>query len=289
MKRTTFWIPLSSALGGALLLWALWGLVGVQLVASYWTAIRQVFPLAASISDLGQTGDLFGGINALFAAFAFAGVALAAFYQYETWKLQAEETQLARTEHAQQSFEPLFFKLLERLEAVSQPAREIFTSRWVYVVEEAYRLYRTTGAENQTTMHRMPPTLLQTYTEMYEQHQLTLGPYFRSLYHIFKFISNSNLRADEKVLYANIARATLNEAEVAMLGFNCLSGEGRDFIRYVEAYGLLKHVMNNDARELFNSYYAHTASMSSRRRSEYWMERKSEYPPFLNQTAREAE
>jgi hypothetical protein len=33
-----------------------------------------------------------------------------------------------------------------------------------------------------------------------------------------------------------------------MLGFNCLTGVGRDIVPYVEAYGLLKHVKDRPSR-----------------------------------------
>lgn len=281
-KRPDFWAPFLGALGGALLLWVLWGFLGVQLVAKYWAWVKSGLVTTVDMTALGQTGDLFGGVNSLFAAFAFAGVALAAFYQYETWKLQAEETQMARANHIQQSFEPLFFKLLERFESVNERARSAFDRYWEYVVEQGYLAYRSTGAENDPLGSEPRPEVLATFLDAYEDAHSTFGPYFRSLYQIFKFISNSKLTQDQQILYANIARTNLSEIEVTMLGFNCMTGRGKDFVRYVEAYGLLKHVKHSDAREIFNSYYSPSAFMSSRRRFEYWRkEGKARYPHFL--------
>jgi len=270
------------ALGGALVLWILWGFVGVQLVARYWAWVKSGIVTSVDMTALGQTGDLFGGINALFAAFAFAGVALAAFYQYETWKLQAEETQMARAEHIQQSFEPLFFKLLERFESVNERARNEFNSSWQYVVDRGYQAYLSTGAENYQFGSEPGPEVIAAFVQIYEDAHPILGPYFRSLFQIFKFISNSKLTLDQKILYANIARTNLSEVEVTMLGFNCMTSVGKDFIPYVEAYGLLKHVKERDAREIFSSYYSPSAFLSSRRRLEYWRtEGNSRQPHFL--------
>jgi hypothetical protein len=120
------------------------------------------------------------------------------------------------------------------------------------------------------------------FLEIYEDAHPTFGPYFRSLFQIFKFISNSKLTPDQKILYANIARTNLSETEVTMLGFNCMTGMGKDFVPYVEAYGLLKHVKESEAREIFNSYYSPSAFLSSRRRFEYWRTRETaRKPDFL--------
>lgn len=274
--------PLLVALFGALFLWLLWGLLGVQLVAAYWKWVNSAIATSVDLSTLGQAGDLFGGINALFAAFAFAGVALAAFYQYKTWKLQAEATQMARVEHIQQSFEPLFFKLLERFEAVNEPARDVFVKEGQYVVREAYRAYRTSGAEIDQRGAVPRPEVLAPFMSVCEGRNSTIGPYFRSLFQIFKFISKSKLTRDQKILYANIARANLSEIDVTMLGFNCMTKLGKDFVPYVEAYGLLKHVEDRDAVEIFQHYYSPSAFQSSRRRLEYWRtEGKGREPRFL--------
>jgi hypothetical protein len=63
--------------GGVILLWIWWWTHGIHIVAAK----------LVETQTLGQVGDLFGGINALFAAFAFAGVGVAAYYQHLSWKL----------------------------------------------------------------------------------------------------------------------------------------------------------------------------------------------------------
>lgn len=282
-RRPEFWKPFFWALCGALVLWGIWGFVGVQLVAAYWAWVKSSYMQSVDMTALGQTGDLFGGINSLFAAFAFAGVALAAFYQHETWKLQAEETQMARTEHIQQSFEPLFFKLLERFELTNVQASKVFAQNFDWVVEESYRKYRSSGAENDPRGSQPRPEVLAAFLGVASDERVTLGPYFRSLFQIFKFISKSNLTPAQKILYANIVRSNLSEVDVTMLGFNCMTAQGQDFVPYVEAYGLLKHVKATDAREIFDAYYCPTTSMSSRRREEYWRkEGKTSKPHFLS-------
>lgn len=282
LKRSDFWLPLLCALSCALALWFLWGLVGVRFIADYWFSPLTTNFESVDLAALGQAGDLFGGINALFAAFAFAGVALAAFYQYETWKLQTVQTQMARSEHIQQSFEPLFFKLLERLDSVSEKARRDVLNYWEPVVNNGYRAYRYSGAQCEPHRFEYKQEVIHSFLEVYEASSTTLAPYFRSLYQVFKFIANSELTPSQKILYANIARANLSEAEVTMLGFNGMTSEGSDFHHLVEAFGLLKHVKDPDALEIFRAYYSHTAFLSSRCRLDYWhSEGKSHLPYFL--------
>src|SRR5437868_10963910 len=60
--------------------WAAWAMFGARAV------YQAVLPSAAAasaptVADLGQLGDLFGGVNALFAALAVAGVFWAALLQ----------------------------------------------------------------------------------------------------------------------------------------------------------------------------------------------------------------
>jgi len=288
--RVGFWLPLLAAGAAALALWGAWGQWGIQWAANHVATAVPETEKANYMAALGQTGDLFGGINALFAALAFAGVGLAAFYQYESWQLQKEQTRLtqeqarlAREEHIQQSFEPLFFKLLERFESVNADALDVFNNAWEYVVEEAYDGFRSSGAENDPPGSEPHRAVVAAFQDIYERDHSTFGPYYRSLFQIFKFISNSNLTAEQKTQYANITRTTLSEVEVTMLGFNCLNDVGRDFLPYVEAYGLLKHVKDGNAREIFKAYYKDTASMSSRRRIAYWREHRSQLPDFLTE------
>lgn len=282
LKRTDFWRPLLLALGCALALWLLWGLFGVRFIADYWASVKTPDLEPVDLATLGQAGDLFGGINALFAAFAFAGVALAAFYQYETWKLQAIQTQMTRAEHIQQSFEPLFFKLLERFDSVSEKSRRIVLNDWEAIVNNGYRAYRCSGAECAPHREEYKHQVVFSFLQVYEASRMTLAPYFRSLYQIFKFIANSELTPSQKILYANIARANLSEAEVTMLGFNGITSDGADFHHLVEAFGLLKHVKDPDALEIFRAYYSPTAFLSSRYRFDYWhAEGKAHLPDFL--------
>src|SRR5450830_559834 len=64
-------------------------------------------------TELGQTGDSFGGLNALLTAIAGALVFWAGYMQHLTLKQAREEAQKERASRQIQEFESLFFRLLE--------------------------------------------------------------------------------------------------------------------------------------------------------------------------------
>jgi hypothetical protein len=73
----------------AVAVWAAWGLYGAPFVALVWADPGDN---TTTLARLRQAGDLLGGINALFAALAFAGVAIAAYTQWRSSHKQAFES-----------------------------------------------------------------------------------------------------------------------------------------------------------------------------------------------------
>jgi hypothetical protein len=71
-------------------------------------------------SELGQTGDAFGGLNMLLTALAGALVAWAGFMQHQTLKQAREEAAAERESRKVQQFESLFFQLLELSAAITE-------------------------------------------------------------------------------------------------------------------------------------------------------------------------
>lgn len=93
-----------------------------------------------------------------------------------------------------------------------------------------------------------------------------MGHYFRNLYHIVKFVDNSDL--ENKKTYTNFVRAQLSSFELVLIFYNCLSDKGSEkFKPLVEEYSLLKN-MNTDL--VFNqkhlNEYCHKAYKTSANR-----------------------
>jgi hypothetical protein len=230
------------AVGG----WALWWSIGAEYVLRSFTNSTD-----DRLQKLGQIGDLFGGINSLFAALAFAGVAFAAYLQHRNILLQAEQLKEARLQAAaaqaqltmaeegsrRQAFEPLFFRLLEL-----NRDRADKLNLGPYATElrqETAALLRMHLSVDGTVKTRA--LLEQRFERFYLQNEAALGPYYRTLYHTFNLVKNSKLLVETKVQYANIARATLSADELFLLSLDVLTSYGKGFKTLVEHFGILKH------------------------------------------------
>ena len=90
---------------------------------------------------------------------------------------------------------------------------------------------------------------LEGYNLFFEKNQNNLGHYFRTLYHIIKYIDESDIK--NKKTYTNFLRAQLSSHELVLLFYNCLSENGIEkFKPFIEKFSLLK----NMSRELiFNN------------------------------------
>ena len=211
---------------------------------------------AALLQALGQAGDLFGGINALFAALAFVGVAIAAVIQGKT-------LQISLNQQRQQSFEPLFFHLLDLHRNVAVPhvplmgrfdkkqkavrteggvEPSVGFTRAMKILRYALRRMAVALQMDANGRAKLKQACNAYYTTFYDANQDELGPHFRSLYQVFKLIDNSAFEEHMKIRYANIARSTLGKDQLFLLAVNCASQHGAEFKPLVERYGLLKHI-----------------------------------------------
>lgn len=264
----------------ALVLWVLWGLLIIRIVGKYWMGTW-----SPDGQQLGQIGDLFGGVNALFAAFAFVGVAIAAFYQHKTFKLQADQ-------NVRQAFEPLFFMLLDRHSPPSALVAKfdsIPRATQEQPLEQCMATMRLKIFENDGSQGMKAAPLSgvkEIYGQLYWANDGVLAPYFRKLYHLFKFIALSDLPVHMKVQYANIARAGLNKDELLLLAVNCVAPQGVEFKPIIEGLGLLKHLwgadgVNTPDTVFAKAYIGHTATMSHACRVKYWARNPTEQPVWM--------
>ena len=75
-----------------------------------------------------------------------------------------------------------------------------------------------------------------------------VGHYFRNLYHILKFVRDSNL--EDKKLYAQLLRAQLSSRELLLLFYYCLSDLGRKrFKPLVECFAIFEHLPGEELRD----------------------------------------
>lgn len=257
-------------------LWYLWGRYLVLDLAEH---LRNKLPpvpptTAITLEELGQVGDLFGGINALFGALAFIGVACAAYYQRQTFLQQRADSAANKT--------ALEESRLVNAALLSNAKHELFISVFLRTVEELHktidkihlkivpsifpsseyteysmlerdkglkkietllsdmayeikRISNRTSREFKTAKSKIDDL----YYTTYASNSGTLGPFIRNFYNTFYLIEESGMTYTEQNKYSQIALASIQENILIIIMMNGLTDQGKKLKRIVEKYGLL--------------------------------------------------
>ena len=232
-----------------------------------------------------EFGDSAGFANGLFSALAFAGVIFAIVLQKTELVLQRKELKYTRNEiKAQkqemetqnktlrlQRFENTFFQMLNLQEEIVSNLRYTYTENrteiimsgaadgqtrtkkqdyivigrelFEYLFEKAIHPVRRTE-DNRGGM-RSTIECFQLEGYMDSNHPSYFDHYFRHLYHIIKFVKNTQLldSEEERYEYTSIVRAQLSRYELVWLYYNGLSDYGKEkFKPLIEEYALLKNL-----------------------------------------------
>jgi hypothetical protein len=243
-------------LGGVLMLWLFWAL---------FTFLAYDGPESS-----GPAGDKFGGITALFSGLAFAGLVFTLFVQKKELQYQREElshlvTETRETKHhlrdqathlksqsefiERQIFENSFFQLmasfngnLQSMTQMNHPSDQILNGK------DALELINRNIARSVRSSNGMEVGFDTAYTQAYEYYKNNLGPYFRQMYNILKFIGNSGVT--DKKFYSDILRAQLSSAELSLLAYNCASSHGNPEMHpLVMEFELLKFLDEQSVQE----------------------------------------
>jgi hypothetical protein len=228
------------------------------------------FKESQSLSQLGKLGPLSDWIGGL----TIPCFTLASFIVlFLAYRAQKEELQLTRKEMAatraqfiqqnetlsKQAFESTFFQLLVLhhdivKNIVHQVNNASFNGRKYFrrAFEEFIGIYsgqrRNSGIVDGQTFN--PQTdmkaIIIAYKLFFKEHQDQIGHYFRQLYHIMKFIDDSDLNPEDKYKYARFVRAQLSTYELVLLFYNVMAGHGFfKFRELVIRYDVLQN-MNQD-------------------------------------------
>lgn len=228
--------------------WGLWFALAAVSVTGLWYGSYKFMWASYCIDHIGVMGDLFGAVNALFSGLAFAGLLITILMQSKELKLQRDEMEDTREVFKQQTFENTFFQLLRTQQSIIDTMDLITPSSGV--VKASGRDCFKTMYNNLKTHISVTPEFTTVeiantaYTAMYELHQGDLSHYFRHLYHIIKFIDESNIKDKKK--NTSIVRAQLSSYELVLLFYNCLQTFDHDEINkfkpLVERYQLLANL-----------------------------------------------
>ena len=217
----------------------------------------------------GTFGDKFGAVNSLFAGLAFAGIIFTIFLQRKELQLQRKELEATREVFekqnemlSQEKFENTFFQMLSLFHSIvnSLDVRKkkdnsiVKTGRdcFEYFFKELQKsidnqidkknlIISTQGGEllNRNTVSN--ECYINAYDIVYLDFRSDLSHYFRTYYHLIKFIDNSDIK--DKQQYASIARAQLSSYEQILLFYNCMHVNGNQkFKPLIEKYSLFKNI-----------------------------------------------
>ena len=246
-----FYLSIYGLIALLLLVTVVWGLYGFFVYIGF-----------EDYSTRGQSGDMFGGITALFSGLAFAGLIYTLFIQKKELQYQREELsrlvdeQSQTKEHLetqaqqmkqqssfieQQIFENSFFQLLS-----------VFNS-FVANIQYGTSVSRNSGADALEKIYISIHSSIGNssfdaiYERGFERHKNDLGPYFRLIYNILKFLKES--RTPNPKFYSNILRAQLSNVELLLLMYNGASIHGREKMApLMKEFDILKHVDAGDIK-----------------------------------------
>ncbi|RJE71495.1 putative phage abortive infection protein [Reichenbachiella sp. MSK19-1] len=167
---------------------------------------------------------------------------------------QKEEMAIQNSTLKQQKTENTFFQLLANhnsivnsldLLSTGSNGREVLAQGRDCFVQFHKRFERKFSQKK--SLYGIEEVLMK-YNEFFNENVSDLGHYFRNLYHIIKFIDQSDI--ENKKRYTNFVRAQLSSGELAIIFYNCLSDYGnKKFKPLIERYSLLK---NRDQGLLLN-------------------------------------
>ncbi len=242
-----FWWPISIVL-------ILWLVTLTSFMMEIWLPEFGDKFVSIPITERGEFGDMFGGLNALFSGLAFAGLIFTIYLQRKELELQRKELsdtrqvlknqQMEMTEQNKtlelQRFENTFFSLLDTFNGIigTLVINENFTAP-----VRGRSIFR--DGQTKATLSRAL-SINNGIDQWFLRKDTVFGPYFRMIYNILLFIERSEFVLEKgnypnKQFYVHLLRDQLTSHEVLYLAcFGLRSGTKENFKGLIEKYSLLK-------------------------------------------------
>lgn len=246
--------------------------------------ISGVLGLGLDGLSIGDWGDSFSALNAVFSGAALIGLGATIYLQ-----LQFAQRQIA--DNGKAEFERVFFQLLKLIRELRSDL--VFTERSSGLrseySREIDRIYPkvsgsygvgpdtkpkiSTGTDAIYSAFRVVTNkidkrlvagdqisekqLAQIYNVTVNRyHEAEFGPYFRSIYSLLKRIDSSRyLSETEKLDYSRLLRSQMTSHEAILLGLNSIAPHSKDLKHYVESYRMLKYSASGRIREELSRHF----------------------------------
>jgi hypothetical protein len=213
-----------------------------------------------NFSNSGEFGDSFGPLSALMASIA-ALSAIAAFRaqaseairvrgrdnEQDALSTSDRERQISRNfqidERARrQVFESTFFRLVETFRNLVESLQVEDPYGKSYKGNSAFEVLLERYRQRIELEEQSPEDAWKDFSKEFKN---DLNHYFRLLYHVVRYVSREDL--EEEYFYIQILRAMLTDAELCLIGINCIYGEGREkFKVLIEKYALLHNLSEEE-------------------------------------------
>ncbi|MGJ3438645.1 putative phage abortive infection protein [Pseudomonas sp. Je.1.5.c] len=235
------WVVFRIAKGLALNIGSYWKISSVLLsVLAVYSAFFIILLWEVPFTEIpgqlreGTFGDSFGTLNTLFSGFAFSGVLISLLFQRKD--LTETRRQITRQQIESQFYSMLSLQHsvvaefdLKKDGAVTMAGRDCFKT-WYNYLRKCYleRLRNHDGGVEEA------------YEDVWVRYRGDLSLYFRSLYSVFRYVSECD--HSDKLKFGVIARSFLSDFELVILFYNCLSLRGYGFQKYAEEFAIFNNL-----------------------------------------------
>lgn len=209
----------------------------------YENFISNEYPI--HLPSAGTVGDFIGGIVGTI--FTLVGI----FLLYETLQFQRKELSESKKVFIKQQFDNTFFELLrnfnEAIKNIRQatPAGKKFQRQLFDYGQETMQSDFTP----ERTFFLNRNQALDLYQRFYVDYVGVTSVYFKTLYRIYKVISESEITEKDKISYSKILRAQLTNSELFLIRYNAMTDNGQKSIYYINKYNILKHLSHFELLE----------------------------------------
>lgn len=219
-------------------------------------------------SEFGDFGDYVGGV--LGSLIALVSIILL----YRTYRTQLDITKNQEQQLQTQQFESTFFELLSNQRMILMSSKGVFFNQksmsrkgetfndynFIDKIAEELRLQMLDFEYDPELLKEENINLIRIivndyYLEIFTKHIPQLSHYFRHLYHILKFIDNSDIPNKRK--YVDLLQAQMSNNELYISMYNGISVYGRKrMLPLMDEYSFLENLSDSDFttkkhRELF--------------------------------------